>query len=401
MCVCVYMSLSFFWKAIEKMGCLFSKKEDKTRGNAYLYSDTADSPSGSADDDAAAKERAASAPSNGGFGSASLSGAGNTSSTTTNAATKKYPWDERPKLDPKDFMFMKLNGGVHIKPPGSINGQQFIIDSCEGCDLYVLDHTAQVTIDDCKDCRILIGPTDASVFIRDCENCTCAFVCRQFRTRDIKNVDIALHCATRPVIETSKGLRFGCYDFNYAGLGEHLAACSMSVYANHYSHIHDFNPDPTNWSFLPENTSSVELLAMPEEVRSYKTDDAHAEGHTLIRTSGERPIESNIVYALFPPSTVNAIPSVLSGPATSTKIVRANCSKLDDYIVKDLVDSIFDGDTSGSGRLLADFRSGKTVYLEFIEDEHSDAIMEGVAAAGAYVISEEWAVEFRFAGIDG
>lgn len=126
-----------------------------------------------------------------------------------------YPWDNRPKLDPKDFMFMKLTSGVHIKAPGSVNGQQFIIDSCENCDLYVLDHTAQVTIDDCKNCRIFIGPTEASIFIRDCEDCKCVFICRQFRTRDIQNVDISLHCATRPVIETSKGLRFGCYGAHY------------------------------------------------------------------------------------------------------------------------------------------------------------------------------------------
>ncbi len=38
---------------------------------------------------------------------------------------------EAKKLDPKDFMCQKLEGAVVIKPPGSINGQQFIIEDCK------------------------------------------------------------------------------------------------------------------------------------------------------------------------------------------------------------------------------------------------------------------------------
>jgi hypothetical protein len=35
------------------------------------------------------------------------------------------------RLDPKDFMAQKLDGQTVIKPPGSINGQQFIIEDCK------------------------------------------------------------------------------------------------------------------------------------------------------------------------------------------------------------------------------------------------------------------------------
>ena len=31
-----------------------------------------------------------------------------------------------------------------IKGPGTINGQLFIIEDCEDCDIYVCDHLAQV-----------------------------------------------------------------------------------------------------------------------------------------------------------------------------------------------------------------------------------------------------------------
>lgn len=297
-------------------------------------------------------------------------------------------------------MFMNLKGGLHIKKPGSINGQQFIIDSCEDCDLYVLDHTAQVTIDDCTNCRIFIGPTDASIFIRDCTNCKCAFVCRQFRTRDIQNVDISLHCATRPVIETSKDLRFGCYDFNYTGLGDHLKACSMSVYANHFSYIHDFNPDPNNWSFMPDMSSS-DLLEMPDEVKEFQTSEPHTDGHTLVKTTGERPIEDEVIFALFPPSKVAKIPEILETIIKDAFIVRMNCAKLDAYIAKDLVESIFEDAGSSSSNLLSDFTSEKSVYMEFAEGDDSESIMEAISNSGGYIISEDWASELRYAGIDG
>jgi len=39
--------------------------------------------------------------------------------------------DKRAKLDPKDYMIDGQNGETFCKLPGSINGQQFIIQNCE------------------------------------------------------------------------------------------------------------------------------------------------------------------------------------------------------------------------------------------------------------------------------
>jgi hypothetical protein len=52
---------------------------------------------------------------------------------------------------------------VCIKEPGQIDGQMFIIEDCEDCDIYVCDFTAQVQIDFCKNCRIFVGPSESSV----------------------------------------------------------------------------------------------------------------------------------------------------------------------------------------------------------------------------------------------
>jgi protein XRP2 len=79
-------------------------------------------------------------------------------STSTSAAPS---WANRKRIDPKDVMFSKLKSGVHIKHPGSINGQsEFVIEECAECTLLVLDHVVQATIDDCRGCTILIGASE-------------------------------------------------------------------------------------------------------------------------------------------------------------------------------------------------------------------------------------------------
>ena len=51
-----------------------------------------------------------------------------------------------------------------------------------------------------------------------------------------------LSCATRPIIESSSKLRFGCNDVNYAGLPDQYGDQMLNRYQNHWSHIFDFTP---------------------------------------------------------------------------------------------------------------------------------------------------------------
>ena len=39
-----------------------------------------------------------------------------------------------------------------MKRPGQVAGQQFIIEDCDDCDIFVLDHSATVSVDQCKRC---------------------------------------------------------------------------------------------------------------------------------------------------------------------------------------------------------------------------------------------------------
>lgn len=96
---------------------------------------------------------------------------------------KVYSWDQRKKIDPKDFTIENKANETVVKMPGSINGMQFIIQNLEvfnfflmifwilapliffstsrfkNCNVYLFDHVAQVSVDDCKNCKFFIGPS--------------------------------------------------------------------------------------------------------------------------------------------------------------------------------------------------------------------------------------------------
>jgi protein XRP2 len=77
--------------------------------------------------------------------------------TTSSSNVKEYP---KKKLDPKDFMLQKLENQTIIRLPGSIQGQQFIIEDCKNCDIFLCDNSAQITVDMCTNCRVFIGPCE-------------------------------------------------------------------------------------------------------------------------------------------------------------------------------------------------------------------------------------------------
>jgi protein XRP2 len=91
-------------------------------------------------------------------------------------------------LNRLDYMFTKQNDSVCVKPPGTINGQQFIVEDCGNCDIYLLDCIAAMTVDSCKACRLITGPISGSIFLRDCSNCIIVTMCQQLRLRNCHNL---------------------------------------------------------------------------------------------------------------------------------------------------------------------------------------------------------------------
>uniref|UniRef100_A0A8C9TQY3 Protein XRP2 n=1 Tax=Scleropages formosus TaxID=113540 RepID=A0A8C9TQY3_SCLFO len=187
--------------------------------------------------------------------------------------SKQYSWDKREKVDPKDYMLTGIKDATVGRLPGKLNGQQFVIQDCENCNIYVFDHSAAVTVDDCINCRIMLGPVKGSVFFRDCKDIKCVVACQQFRTRDCKKMDVFLCCATQPIIESSTGMKFGCYQYFYPELAYHFKDAGLSIFNNNWSNIHDFTPvsGETNWSLLPEEAKVLDYVQLPDSDSEFKS----------------------------------------------------------------------------------------------------------------------------------
>lgn len=115
---------------------------------------------------------------------------------------KPLTFGKDPDLKREDFMFSNIKepSSVLVKLSGSINGQQFIIEDCSDCDIFLFDNCTSVQIDECVNCRILVGPCQASLFLRNCRKCTVICAVQQFRTRDCVDVDVYLYSATGTVV---------------------------------------------------------------------------------------------------------------------------------------------------------------------------------------------------------
>lgn len=113
---------------------------------------------------------------------------------------KQYSWDQREKVDPKDYMFSGLKDETVGRLPGKVAGQQFLIQDCENCNIYIFDHSATVTIDDCTNCIIFLGPVKGSVFFRNCRDCKCTLACQQFRVRDCRKLEVFCAVQLNPLL---------------------------------------------------------------------------------------------------------------------------------------------------------------------------------------------------------
>ncbi|KAE9043774.1 hypothetical protein PR003_g2046 [Phytophthora rubi] len=171
-----------------------------------------------------------------------------------------------PTLKREDFIFSNIQTASFLaKLPGSINGQQFLIEDCHNCDIFLLDHCTSVQIDGCVNCRVVVGPCESSVFLRDCKRCTVVCVAQQFRACDCEDMDVFLYSATEPVIETSSRLRFACFPLTYFSLQQQFRQAKFSAWNNKWSEIFDFTPDCGGWTPLPMHPHESPLAEMMPE----------------------------------------------------------------------------------------------------------------------------------------
>uniref|UniRef100_A0A0N5AR56 C-CAP/cofactor C-like domain-containing protein n=1 Tax=Syphacia muris TaxID=451379 RepID=A0A0N5AR56_9BILA len=152
--------------------------------------------------------------------------------------TASYSWD-KDRLDPADFEYTGRCGEILLKTHNHINGQQFVIDNCKDCCILILDYTASVTIDGCEHCLIVTGPCKA----RNCTKCSIFTPCTQFRTRDCVDIEVFLFCITKPIIETSRSIRFHSLALYYENIEDHACKAFKSLFVNSWNTAFDFTPN--------------------------------------------------------------------------------------------------------------------------------------------------------------
>ncbi|ETV82082.1 hypothetical protein, variant 1 [Aphanomyces astaci] len=176
-----------------------------------------------------------------------------------------------PTLNREDYIVSKQTDATVVKRPGTINGQQFLIEDCRGTNVFVLDQCTSVQIDECHGCTIFIGPCTASLFVRNCSNSTLVCLVQQFRARDCVDMDIALFSTTAPIIESSAKLRIRPFASAYIGLQHQLDAAKFNVWNNKWSEIFDFTPSGGgggggNWTVGEMADATHVLSKLPPQV---------------------------------------------------------------------------------------------------------------------------------------
>jgi len=141
--------------------------------------------------------------------------------------------------------------------------------NCRDCVIVVLDHIDSAQIDDCVGCRVFLGPASGSVFVRDCSGTALVSVCQQFRSRDCSGMDVALHCRSKPVLESCREMRFGCCDVEYPEMGDHMRAAGLDILHNFWPSVYDFTadelkPGERSWDVLPPFSNGEDLLRLKE-----------------------------------------------------------------------------------------------------------------------------------------
>jgi protein XRP2 len=249
-------------------------------------------------------------------------------------------------------------------------------------------------------------------------------VCRQFRTRDCVDVDSRLLVATKPIIETSSNMRFGCFDFHYHALGAQLKASGMTPYSNFWSHVFNFNQEThPDWSLVPADATAIEALAPLPEVPALagveeKLRAVGADGHPPLcfRTWGERGAVAKSgegCLVLVPEADEPMAREMVQMTAGKAVLVRTNSCALSepwlaeflnraDADITEVDGSALGFDIAERARVVKALARGKCVGLEFGGAGCVEAVRAVAEAAGFAALTDPGQyAEWRYKGVEG
>lgn len=193
------------------------------------------------------------------------------------------PLATKKKRSRAELIFAKKTGETLIKKPGMLDGSAFKINDLHDCNVFIFDHTAQITIDRCTNCIFVIGPIKSSIFVRDSSVCQITVAVGQFRCRDFHNSTVNLYTPNDPILESSSKLEFCPFNFKYPLLKKHsesaelignfdLEGHGIVRKVNKWKELYDFTPDKTpNYSLT--NPKDFEVTTFEQAAEEFKFED--------------------------------------------------------------------------------------------------------------------------------
>jgi len=117
-------------------------------------------------------------------------------------------------------------------------------------------HFSGLTIRNVKDCLLITGKVTGPAHITAASESVIVTNCRQLRMHECRNVDVYLHCSSRPIIEDCEGIRFAPIPMLYQFSSADTAAGVPKPLENQWDKVDDFNwlkaEHSPHWCVLPE-----------------------------------------------------------------------------------------------------------------------------------------------------
>mmetsp|Transcript_34987 Transcript_34987/g.48886 ORF Transcript_34987/g.48886 Transcript_34987/m.48886 type:complete len:342 (-) Transcript_34987:149-1174(-) len=125
-------------------------------------------------------------------------------------------------------------------------------------EIHILHGLSTLRMTDLKTCKIYVGPVSGPVYIERCEGCTFFFACRQLRAHEMKECNVYLRVASKPIIEHCSGIGFAPYIVEYENLARDLVTAGFTEkQPNCWDQVCDFNwlreQQSPNWFIIADD----------------------------------------------------------------------------------------------------------------------------------------------------
>ncbi|KAF8250154.1 hypothetical protein K440DRAFT_659612 [Wilcoxina mikolae CBS 423.85] len=116
----------------------------------------------------------------------------------------------------QENLVITSQASVHIRPTAltTTASASLLLSSLKDC-VVTLSESIRFSSAAVKNVEgsllLLGGVVNGPIHLTSVSNSILVFCCRQFRMHDAKNVDVYLHCTSRPIIEDCEGIRFHPY----------------------------------------------------------------------------------------------------------------------------------------------------------------------------------------------